>query len=88
MLLAKDRMKNSDDVNFDDVIEQLKQEKRYLFSETKNSEKAGVTAARTAGARSGIQSSQTVLEHAAKKAATTGNRVDLHEYLRLRRNFV
>jgi hypothetical protein len=66
------------------VIEQLKKEKQYLFGGTSGA----VTPAKTAGARERVTSNETILEKAAKKAATTGNRADLHEYLRLRRNFL
>ena len=69
----------------DGVIEQLKKEKQYLFAGNNSST---ATAKKTAGAKDRIENSQTILERAAKKAATTGNRIDLQEYLRLRRNFV
>ncbi|RKY20174.1 MAG: hypothetical protein DRP62_08740 [Planctomycetota bacterium] len=84
LLIAKARMEGKTEADFDGVIEQLKKEKQYLFAEP-----SGVaTAKKTAGAKDRITNSQTVLENAAKKAATTGNRTDLYEYLRLRRNFV
>jgi len=66
------------------VIKQLKKEKQYLFAGTSGA----VTAKKTAGAKERMESSQTVLEKVAKKAATTGSRTDLQEYLKLRRNFV
>jgi hypothetical protein len=75
---AKDR------ADIDGVIEQLKREKQYLFVEGKEP----LAAKKTAGPKERIQSSQTVLERAAKKAATTGNRTDLQEYLKLRRNYL
>jgi hypothetical protein len=68
----------------DGVIEQLKKEKQYLFSGI-------VTAKKTAGAKESAYdgtNKQTVLERAAKRAATTGTRTDLQEYLKLRRNFL
>jgi len=83
-LIAKVRMQNEDDADVDGVIEQLKKEKQYLFSGTGSS----TTPGKTAGARERVVNNQTVLERAAKKAATTGNRTDLHEYLKLRRNFL
>jgi hypothetical protein len=43
---------------------------------------------KTAPARQRMQNTQAILERAAKKAATTGTRKDLQEYLKLRRNFL
>lgn len=83
-LIAKVRMQNETEADVDGVIEQLKKEKQYLFGGSG----ASVTPGKTAGARERVANNQTVLERAAKKAATTGNRADLHEYLKLRRNFL
>jgi hypothetical protein len=83
-LIAKVRMQNQNETDVDGVIEQLKKEKQYLFGGTGGS----VTPGKTAGVRERVANNQTVLERAAKKAATTGNRADLHEYLKLRRNFL
>jgi multidrug resistance efflux pump len=83
-LIAKVRMQNQNEADVDGVIEQLKKEKQYLFGGTSGS----VTPGKTAGARERVGNNQTLLERAAKKAATTGNRADLHEYLKLRRNFL
>lgn len=84
VLIARARMQDQDDADVTGVIEQLKKEKQYLFAGSS----AGVTPTKTAGARDRVTNSQTLLERAAKKAATTGNRTDLHEYLKLRRNFI
>ena len=84
VLIAKARIKDDTEADLDSVIEQLKKEKRYLFGNAD-----GVMAAtKTAGAKQRQTSSQTILERAAKKAATTGNRADLQEYLKLRRNYL
>ena len=84
MLIAKARVEDQTEADVDGVIEQLKKEKQYLFADGNRA----VTVKKTAGARERIQNSQTILERAAKKAATTGNRTDLQEYLKLRRNFI
>jgi hypothetical protein len=77
-------MQDKEDADVTGVIEQLKKEKQYLFTGSNP-----VTApTKTAGARDRVTNNQTLLERAAKKAATTGNRTDLHEYLKLRRNFL
>lgn len=83
-LIAKTRMQNEEAADVDGVIEQLKKEKQYLFSGTGSS----ATPGKIAGAKERVANNQTVLERAAKKAATTGNRADLHEYLKLRRNYL
>ncbi len=84
VLIAKARMQGQSQTDAAGVIEQLKKEKQYLFGGAG----AGATPAKTAGARDRLTSNETILERAAKKAATSGSRADLHEYLRLRRNFL
>ncbi len=84
VLIAKARMQDQNEADMDGVIEQLKNEKQYLFGGTTGT----VTAKKTAGTRERMQSNQTIVEKAAKKAATTGSRVDLQEYLKLRRNYL
>ena len=87
VLLARTRIEGQTEADLDGVIEQLKKEKQYLFGGVGGV----VTAKKTAGAKGsayGGTNNQTVLEKAAKRAATTGNRADLQEYLKLRRNFL
>jgi len=84
VLIARARMQDKDDADVTGVIEQLKKEKQFLFTVGS----PGPAPTKTAGARDRVTNSHTLLEKAAKKAATTGNRTDLHEYLRLRRNFL
>ena len=87
VLLAKARMEGQTNADLDGVIEQLKKEKQYLFGGVGGV----VTVKKTAGAKEsayGGTNNQTILERAARKAATTGNRTDLQEYLKLRRNFL
>jgi hypothetical protein len=85
-LIAKARMGSDAGTDLDDVIDVLKKEKQYLF--VKKGDRFEESAPKTAGAREREQGGRGVLEKAAKRAATTGNRMDLHEYMRLRRNFV
>jgi hypothetical protein len=83
VLITKARMRGQTEADLEACVEQLKKEKQYLFGVA-----ADTTATkRTAGAKERVAHSQTVLESAAKRAATTGNRTDLQEYLKLRRNF-
>ena len=86
VLIAKSRMKGKTDADLNEVIERLKEEKQYLFGDS--SDKGRIKPKKTAGARDRVQNSQVILERAAKKAAVTGNRADLQEYLRMRRSFV
>jgi len=87
VLLTRARMKGKEQADLDGVIEQLKKEKQYLFGGSAST----VTTKKTSGAKEsafGGAGNQTILEKAAKRAATTGNRTDLQEYLKLRRNFL
>lgn len=84
VLIAKAKMAGDKDADLDGVIEQLKKQKQYLFAGSSPT----VTTKKTAAAKDRLQNSQTILERAAKKAATTGNRTDLQQYLKLRRNFL
>jgi hypothetical protein len=84
VLVAKVKMQGKSEADVDGCIEQLKKEKQYLFGTT-----GGIAAAKkTAGVKDRVSQSQTVLDRASKKAARTGNRTDLQEYLRLRRNLL
>ena len=85
VLIAKARIEGETQADLDGVLEQLKKEKQYLFASNND---GAVMAKKTAGAKERMPDSQTILERAAKKAATTGNRADLQEYLKLRRNFI
>jgi len=85
VLIAKTRMEDSNEAGLDGVIEQLKKEKQYLF---RNDNNEVVAAQRTSGAKDRETGNQAVIERAAKTAARTGNRTDLQEYLKLRRNFL
>ena len=82
VLLVKSKMTDNQDTEVDTLIEDLKNQKQYLFAG-----KEKVAAAKgTAAAKDRITNNQSVLQRAAKRAATTGNRTDLQEYLKLRRN--
>ena len=86
LLVAKTRA-DKDGADVDSMIEQLRIEKPHLFGSAEVSDK-GAAAPRTAVVKDRLSSGKSNLAKAASKAATTGSRVDLHEYLRLRRNFV
>jgi hypothetical protein len=70
--------------DLDGCVAQLRKEKAYLFAGPAE------TAAprRTAPAKDRMPPSPTALEQAARNAARTGNRADLHQYLKLRKNLL
>ncbi len=89
--IAKSRCDDSSGADVDSLIEQLKKEKRYLFGGSGwggTAQDSTGTAKKTAGVKEKVADGHTILEAAAKRAVTTGNRIDLHRYLRLRRNFI
>ena len=83
MLIAKSRLSKDEKGDLGGVVEQLKREKQYLFSE----KTSGSVAVRTSPAKE-QRSGAGVLERAAKRAAGTGSRSDLQEYMRRRRSVV
>lgn len=85
MLLAKSRLKGSDEQELDKCIEQLHKEKSYLFA---GNSSPVVFPMKTAGTRQQTPDAAAILAQAAGKAAATGNRKDLQEYLKLRRNYL
>jgi len=85
VLVAKAKMEQQPEAGADAVIEQLRREKAYLFS---SSGSAAVASRKTSGARDRTGSGRAALERAAKRAATTGGRAELQEYLRLRRSLL
>jgi uncharacterized protein YhaN len=84
LLVATERMKNQEQANVDEVVEQLRKDKQFLFRDSGDI----VTAEKTAGAKERSGNVYTILARAAQKAATTGSRKDLQEYLKLRRNYL
>lgn len=84
VLLAKARTQGKAGADVDSCIEQLKNEKHYLFGSSQEAARSR----RTTGAKDRVTYSQTALERAATRAARTGHRTDLQEYLKLRRRLL
>ena len=84
VLIAKARLQAQDEVDVSSVVHQLKKEKQYLFGKAAE---VSAAAGKTAGAKQKNQSGPSSLERAAGKAAATGSRLDLQNYLKLRRNY-
>jgi hypothetical protein len=82
-LMAKARLSGGDKADLDGVVEQLKREKQYLFNEKVSAE----ATVRTSGAKE-QRIGGAGIERAAKRAAGTGSRADLQEYMRKRRSIV
>jgi hypothetical protein len=80
MLIAKSRLAKDEKADIGSVVEQLRKEKGYLFNE----KAAESVAMRTSPAKE-QRSGAGALERSAKKAAGTGSRSDLQEYMRKRR---
>ncbi len=85
VIIGRARLESDKKTTVTDAVEQLKKEKSYLFSDT------GFTAAastKTSGVKDRLSGTTGTLERAAKKAASSGSRADLQEYLRARKNFM
>jgi hypothetical protein len=82
-LIAKARLARDEKADLDGVVEQLKREKQYLFNEKTP---AGMTL-RTSPVKE-QRGGAGAIERAAKKAAGTGGRADLQEYMRKRRSII
>ena len=85
VLIAKSKLGDSEEADLNSLVEQLKSEKQYLFAD---GESRNYHSPKTAGVRERQGGGDKVLEKYAKRAANTGSRTDLQEYLKLRRNFV
>ena len=95
VIIGKARFDDDKKATAADVVEQLKKEKSYLFSDDSTSAEAGIRLRqgyggqmKTSGVKDKLSGTTSVLERTAKKAAKSGSRTDLQEYLRARRNFV
>lgn len=84
VLIAKSRLAGGDKMDLAGVVEQLKSEKGYLFGEKKVTEGA----IRTSPAKESRQGGAAGLERSARRAAGTGSRTDLQEYMRRRRSVI
>jgi hypothetical protein len=84
VLVAKARLDGKSGADLDGCVAQLRKEKAYLFAGPPES----TAPRRTAPAKDRMPASPTALEQAARKAAQTGSRADLHHYLKLRKNLL
>ncbi len=84
VLVAKARLGGRAGADVDGCVAQLRKEKAYLFGGP-----ADTTAPRrTTPVKDRMPTNSTALEQAARKAAQTGSRADLHHYLKLRKNLL
>jgi hypothetical protein len=84
VLVAKARMDGKTQAEVDACVAQLKKEKAYLFGGPTEA----AASRKTAPAKDRVAVRSAALEQAAQKAARTGSRMDLHHYLKLRRNLL
>ena len=85
VLVGRSRLSGTEEKDIAAVVEGMKKEKAYLFGE-EPTKRVVETPRRAGGAKERRQDAGTPLERAAKRAAVSGSRTDLQEYLRLRRN--
>ena len=83
LLMTKARMSGSDG-DAKSVVEQLRKEKDYLFAQQEES----VAASMTSGVKGHRSGGKKVLERAAQRAAGSGSRIAVQEYMKLRRKFI
>jgi hypothetical protein len=84
VLVAKARLDGKAGADVDGCVAQLRKEKAYLFGGPTET----TAPRRTAPVKDRMPANHTTLEQAAQKAAQTGSRADLHQYLKLRRNLL
>lgn len=84
VLIAKTRLEAQGGAEIDDVVERLRKEKQHLFF----SPDVPAAVVKTAGVKGRAAGGHSALERAANRAAMSGNRADLQEYLRIRRSYV
>lgn len=84
LIIGKNRIEQDSKATASEVVEQLKKEKSYLFNEVQTITASG----KTSGVKDKLSGTKGVLERAAKKAAQSGSRTDLQEYLRARRTLI
>jgi len=81
MLVVRERMDGKSAKDVDSVVEQVRNEKGYLFDVLE----MGAAAERTSGVKDRSSVGKGVLESVAKRAAVSGSRADVQEYMRVRR---
>ena len=84
VLVAQARLEGKTGADLDGCVAQLRKEKAYLFGGPAETN----APRRTAPVKDRMPTRPTALEQAARKAAQTGSRTDLHHYLKLRRNLL
>ena len=83
VIIAKSRL-GKEGADVDSVVDGLVKEKGYLFRKSERGEAAGMTSVVKDKSGAG----RSLLERSAKKAAMSGSRADIQEYLKVRRQFV
>jgi hypothetical protein len=84
VIIGRNRLEKDSQATADDVVEQMRKEKSYLFGDSP----AATVITKTSGVKNKLSQTTGVLARAAKKASQTNSRTDLQEYLRTRRNLL
>jgi hypothetical protein len=85
VLLAKARLGSGQGEDIDGVVDGLCKEKGYLFG---SAQVISSGSQKTSGVRDKRAGAEALLSRAAKRAAQSGDRIDIAEYMKLRRNFL
>lgn len=83
VLIAKAQLGRDSKLDLSGVVEKLKKEKGYLFSQAAGT--GGTASPRTSPAKEQRNGAGSI-EKAARRAAATGSRADMQEYMRKRRS--
>ena len=87
IILARSELDKDAEADVLEIVEKLKNEKGYLFG-SGNEEKVDVSSSvKTSGVKQKVSGSRAVIERYAKRAAESGSRADMMEYLRVRRQY-
>jgi hypothetical protein len=84
VIIGRAKLESDSTINADNVVEQMRKEKSYLFNDVPTIMASG----KTSGAKDKLSGTTGSLERAAKKAVKSNSRADLQEYLRTRRNLI
>jgi hypothetical protein len=87
VILARSELEKDVEADVSEIVEKLKNEKGYLF-DSGNEEKVDVSSSvKTSGVKQKVSGGRAVIERYAKRAAESGSRADMMEYLRVRRQY-
>ena len=87
VILARAELEKDGEADVAGVVLKLKNEKSYLFGNGNDGNSDISSSVKTSGVKQKVSGSRVVIERYAKRAAESGSRADMMEYLRVRRKF-